>query len=125
VDEVTSAKDSVDIRAYIFDNDDFAITIAELLKRRSREGIDTRVLFDGLGTIMAGAKHANSLPEGHRPPFSIRQHLQQDSRIQVRAVNNTWLMGDQKTSVRLEVTHLRAPCPAVFKVVSIAGIGYG
>ena len=100
IDAVTSARESVDIRAYIFDNDDVALEIAELLKRRSREGIATRVLFDGLGTIIAGGEKAESLPEDHRPPLSIHQHLEQNSRIDVRAVKNTWLMGDHvKTMV--------------------------
>ena len=100
IDEVTSADKAVDIRAYIFDNDDVALEIAELLKRRSREGNDTRILFDGLGTIMAGAEEAPSLPEGHAAPLSIHQHLEQDSRNNVRAVKNTWLMGDHvKTMV--------------------------
>ena len=84
----------MDVRAYIFDNDDVALTIAELLKRRSREGIDTRVLFDGLGTIIAGGEHSDTLPEHHQPPVSIHRFLERDSNIDVRAVKNTWLMGD-------------------------------
>ncbi|MEP4149583.1 MAG: phosphatidylserine/phosphatidylglycerophosphate/cardiolipin synthase family protein [Halioglobus sp.] len=94
IDTVASAQTSVDIRAYIFDNDDVALTIAELLKRRSLEGIDTRVLFDGLGTIMAGGEKSASLPESHRTPISIHSYLEQNSDIDVRAVKNTWLMGD-------------------------------
>jgi cardiolipin synthase len=100
VDVVTSADSHVDIRAYIFDNDDVALEIAELLKRRSREGIDVRVLLDGLGTILAGGDHASSTPDEHRPPLSIHQHLEQRSDVTVRAVKNTWLMGDHvKTMV--------------------------
>lgn len=100
VDAVTSAAHHVDIRAYIFDNDDVALEIAELLRRRSREGIDVRVLFDGLGTIMAGAEPSGSTPREHRPPLSIHQHLEQGSDVAVRAVKNTWLMGDHvKTMV--------------------------
>lgn len=94
VDVVTSARESVDIRAYIFDNDDVAMTIAELLKRRSKEGLDIRVLFDGLGTIMAGSEQSGSLPADHQPPLSIRAHLTHDSHIKVRSVKNTWLTGD-------------------------------
>ena len=94
VDVVTSASESVDIRAYIFDNDDVAMTIAELLKRRSKEGLDIRVLFDGLGTIIAGSEQSGSLPADHQPPLSIRAHLTHDSHINVRAVKNTWLTGD-------------------------------
>lgn len=100
VDTVTSAKESVDLRAYIFDNDDVALTIAELLKRRSLEGIEVRVLFDGLGTIMAGGEKSESLPEEHRAPMSIHTYLRQGSRIDVRSVKNTWLAGDHvKTMV--------------------------
>lgn len=100
IDAVTSASESVDVRAYIFDNDDFAMTIAELLKRRSNEGIETRVLFDGLGTIIAGGETSQSLPKEHRPPLSIQAHLQTNSAVAVRSVKNTWLMGDHvKTMV--------------------------
>jgi cardiolipin synthase len=100
IDAVTSAKESVDVRAYIFDNDDVAVTIAELLKRRSLEGIDVRVLFDGMGTIMAGAEQSETLPEDHRAPSSISAHLEQGSRVKVRSVKNTWMMGDHvKTMV--------------------------
>ena len=94
IDAVASAESSVDIRAYIFDNDDVAMTIAEQLKRRSREGIDTRVLFDGLGTIIAGGQHSETVPDHHQSPISIHRFLEQGSDIDVRAVKNTWLMGD-------------------------------
>jgi len=100
IDEVTSAQSSVDVRAYIFDNDDVALMIAELLKRRSREGIDVRVLFDGLGTAMAGGERAETLPGDHRAPLSIRNHLRSNSRVKVRSVKNIWLSGDHvKTMV--------------------------
>jgi phosphatidylserine/phosphatidylglycerophosphate/cardiolipin synthase-like enzyme len=100
IDSVTSASESVDLRAYIFDNDDFALEIAELLKRRSNEGLDIRVLVDGLGTIMAAGEHPGSLPDGHRAPMSMQNHLKRDSRVKVRAIKNTWLAGDHaKTMV--------------------------
>jgi cardiolipin synthase len=100
IDTVTSATDSIDIRAYIFDNDDVALEIAQLLKRRSREGLRVRVLYDGLGSIMAGGESSQSLPEDHRAPFSIEAFLKQDSRVAVRTVKNTWLRGDHvKTMV--------------------------
>ncbi len=94
IDKATSAQHSIDIRAYIFDNDDVALEVAELLKRRSREGLDVRVLFDGLGTIIAGGEASESLPEDHRAPLSIEQYLKQDSGVAVRSVKNTWLAGD-------------------------------
>ena len=100
IDTVTSAQESVDLRAYIFDNDDVALEIAELLKRRSNEGIDIRVLIDGMGTIMAAGEQPGSLPEEHRAPMSIQSHLEQNSKVTVRTVKNTWMAGDHaKTMV--------------------------
>jgi cardiolipin synthase len=100
IDVVASARSTVDLRAYIFDNDDVALNIAELLRRRSREGIEVRVLFDGLGTIIAGGEHSASLPDEHRPPQSIHNYLEREGRVDVRSVKNTWLMGDHvKTMV--------------------------
>jgi len=94
IDKATSAQGTIDVRAYIFDNDDVALEVAELLKRRSREGVKVRVLFDGLGTIIASGEAAGTLPEDHRAPLSIEQHLKQDSGVKVRSVKNIWLAGD-------------------------------
>ncbi|MEP1472830.1 MAG: phosphatidylserine/phosphatidylglycerophosphate/cardiolipin synthase family protein [Halieaceae bacterium] len=100
IDRATSAQSSIDIRAYIFDNDDVALEIAELLKRRSREGVDVRVLFDGLGTIIASGESAGTLPDDHRAPLSIEHYLELNSSVNVRTVQNTWLAGDHvKTMV--------------------------
>ena len=101
IDAVTTAKKSFDIRTYIFDNDDFAEKIARLLRRRAAEGIDTRILLDGLGTIVATGADDDSLPTGYRAPESVRQFLEENSDIQVRQSRNPWLVaGDHvKTTV--------------------------
>ncbi len=101
IDAVTTATKSVDIRTYIFDNDDFADKVGDLLRRRSGEGIDIRILLDGLGTIVAtGADHA-SLPEDYEAPQSVRLFLEADSDIRVRQSKNPWLVaGDHvKTTI--------------------------
>lgn len=101
IDAVTTARKSVDIRTYIFDNDDFAEKIAQLLRRRADEGIDTRILLDGLGTIVATGADDDSLPEDYQAPESVRQFLEGDSDIEVRQSRNPWLVaGDHvKTTV--------------------------
>ncbi len=100
IDVLASAEDSIDIRAYIFDNDDVALSIGELLKRRSREGVNVRVLFDGLGTIAASGEQSGTLPDAHRPPLSIENYLTGNSKVEVRKSNNPWLTGDHvKTMV--------------------------
>jgi len=100
VDAITSAEASVDIRAYIFDTDDVALNVGELLKRRSREGLDVKILYDGLGTIAATGEQSETLPEGYRKPVSIESYLKQDSRVEARKASNPWLTGDHvKTMV--------------------------
>ncbi|MGB5261527.1 MAG: phosphatidylserine/phosphatidylglycerophosphate/cardiolipin synthase family protein, partial [Gammaproteobacteria bacterium] len=98
IDVIQSARDSIDIRIYIFDDDDYAIKMADILKARSRD-VRVRVLLDGLGTIGATAQESESLPAEHRAPASIFDYLQQDSKIKVKSVSNFLLTGDHSKSV--------------------------
>ena len=99
IDEVSSARESVQVQTYIFDNDDFATSIGELLKRRSDEGIDVRVLLDGLGTITGTMSESESLPEQHVPPLSVHQFLESGSEVRVRQKDNPWFTGDHVKSI--------------------------
>ena len=101
IDAISTASKSVDIRTYIFDNDDFAEKIGNLLRRRADEGVDTRVLLDGLGTIVATGANDASLPEKYVAPESVRLFLEADSKIDVRQSRNPWLVaGDHvKTTI--------------------------
>ncbi len=101
IDRITTARESIDIRTYIFDNDDFATKMRELLRRRSGEGIDIRVLLDGLGTIVATGADDEGMPDDHVAPESVRVFLEEDSDINVRQSKNPWLVaGDHvKTTI--------------------------
>ena len=100
IDALASASDSIDIRAYIFDNDDVALNVGELLKRRSREGVAVRVLFDGFGTIAASGQKSSTEPDAHKSPMSIDSYLTHDSNVDVRETKNPWFTGDHvKTMV--------------------------
>jgi cardiolipin synthase len=101
IDRITTALESVDIRTYIFDNDDFATRMRDLLRRRAEEGIDIRVLLDGLGTIVATGADDENMPEDHVAPESVRRFLEQGSDISVRQSKNPWLVaGDHvKTTI--------------------------
>ncbi|TNF47166.1 phosphatidylserine/phosphatidylglycerophosphate/cardiolipin synthase family protein [bacterium] len=96
---LNKAEESIDIRTYIFDNDDYAIKIAELLKRRSRE-TDVRVLLDGLGTILATKADPDSIPHEHDAPSSMRVFLKTGSRVKVRQQLNPFFTFDHtKTTI--------------------------
>ena len=100
IDAIVSARESIYLRTYIFDNDDVAMKIADLLKRRSNENIDVKVLLDGLGTIFATGAASTTEPEDYAPPPSVRRYLETDSRVDVRQATNPWLAGDHvKTTI--------------------------
>ena len=100
VDALSNAQESIHIRTYIFDNDDYAERIGELLKRRAADGLKVKVLLDGLGTILATGAEDDSLPEEHVPTASVRAFLEDDSDVDVRQAKNPWLTGDHvKTTI--------------------------
>ena len=100
IDAVTSARESIHIRTYIFDSDDYAERIGRLLKRKSLDGVEVKVLLDGLGTILATGAQDDSMPVDFIPPASVRRFLESDSEVQVRQAKNPWFVGDHvKTTI--------------------------
>lgn len=89
-----SAEERIDIRTYIFDNDAFAVRIADDLKRLSAD-VRVRVMMDDLGSIMAGLKPPpGGYPANHSPPGDMVRYLKRDSAVKSRRVGNPWLTGD-------------------------------
>jgi len=101
IDVLTTARESILVRTYIFDNDDVAEMIGKLLRRRAEEGVEVKVLLDGLGTITATRTEHESAPEDYVPPESVRRFLENGSEVNVRQVRNPWLVaGDHvKTTI--------------------------
>jgi len=93
MESIEQAKASVHLRTYIFDNDDFAIRIADLLRQRSRE-IDVKVLMDGIGTLTGSFGNPDTMPASFVPPPSIAQYLSSGSDVHVRTLTNPWFSGD-------------------------------
>ena len=84
---------SVDIRTYIFDNDDIAVRIADMLRSCSAHA-SVRVIVDGMGTYGGSLAASGSLPVEHRSPKSIKRYLERDSGVRVRTQSNPWFTGD-------------------------------
>ena len=102
IDEVTTADESIHLRTYIFDNDDYAEQIGELLKRRSNEGIEVKMLFDGLGTIISTMETQDTLPEDWHGSESVHRFLEEDSQINVRQAPNPWMTGDHVKTITID-----------------------
>lgn len=90
---VSEAKSSIKLRTYIYDNDDYALFMAERFKEKSR-AIEVKILSDGLGSLSAGYAGASSRPADHQPPPSISSFLRANSNIRFRRQANAFLSGD-------------------------------
>ncbi len=96
---IAQARESVDIRTYIFDNDDFAVAIADELRERAKD-VRVRVMIDSLGNVLATQADSESLPDTHNHPLSMKRYLEQQSDLKVRQVTNPWLTSDHtKTTI--------------------------
>lgn len=97
---IQAANQSIDIRTYIFDNDDYAVSLADMLKTRSLDDVRVRVMFDSLGTLQATQVDPESTPNKHRAPLSMPMYLRTGSRTKVRTTSNPWMTGDHtKTTI--------------------------
>ncbi len=91
---VDEARDKIDTRVFIFDNDDLAVAYANHLKQRSKD-VRCRVIMDELGSLSSWwVKPESSMPDGFRPPVSIHKYLKQGSSVSVRLSKNPGLVTD-------------------------------
>ena len=96
---INNAQDSVDMRTYIFDNDDFAVEMADLLKERAKD-VRVRVLLDGLGNALARRVDPASIPADHKNPLMMSNYIERNSAVDVRTLTNPWFTGDHtKTTI--------------------------
>jgi cardiolipin synthase A/B len=82
------AQSKVNIHVCIFDRDDVAVGVADLLKQRSTN-IEVKVIFDRLNSRGAGgAPPATPMPDGFTPPRSISAYLRGGAEVQLRPQPN-------------------------------------
>lgn len=88
---VQEARRTVDIQTYIFDNDGFALGIADLLRARSHD-VRVRLLLDEAASLQAALTDPPGMPPRTGPaPAGIVDYLRRDSRMQVRPMSMTGL----------------------------------
>jgi cardiolipin synthase len=88
-----AADESIDIRSYIFDNDDVALQIADLLREKSTE-VEVKILVDGLAGLFANRLDSDSMPDDVLLPTSISKYISYASRVKFRKQSNPWFTGD-------------------------------
>ncbi len=61
LDDIGKAKSHINLLFYIFKNDNIGQKIIALLEQKAREGVQVKVMYDGLGTIVGLSKMFNAL----------------------------------------------------------------
>jgi cardiolipin synthase A/B len=103
VQSIQDARESVRMRLYIFDVDEVALRLADLLKQRSAE-IPVRVLHDQLGSL-AAARIPPAFSYGSSRAAtrdSITQYLTTGSKVEVRTAANPWFTSDHTKTIILD-----------------------
>jgi len=91
---VKAARRTVDIQSFIFDNDDFAIEVADVLKAKSAE-VPVRIFMDGLGSGLAQSSSPKTPSQpGFQPPRSMSNYLREGSQIRLRRTANPFFVAD-------------------------------
>ncbi len=99
---IQNAQKTIDTRVFIFDNDDVAVRIANLLKAKSKT-VRCRVLMDELGSLASWWTAPESkIPKGFKPPSSMPHFLKKNSQVQVRESINPWLITDHSKLILID-----------------------
>jgi len=102
IDAFHKAEKSIDLRTYIFDNDDYSRKVADVLKDSADKGVRVRVLLDGTPTISHSKPKEGKLPEGYVPPPTIYGYMEEDSDVSVRLRPNTWMSLDHSKTTMID-----------------------
>jgi len=104
ITSIQEAKKSIDFRIYIFDNDEYAVQIADLLRKKADEDVENqmevRVLQDSLANIIQSGKYSEvSLDNNHRAPNNMKNYIRTNSRAESRTTPNIFLTSDHTKSI--------------------------
>ncbi len=103
IEAFIGAKKSINLRTFIFDNDDYAVEIADVLKKKSLEkGVKVKVLLDGMGQIMGEGKIADDLPPDFVSPVSIEKYLLKDSKVKVHVRSSALFKADHTKTTTID-----------------------
>jgi cardiolipin synthase A/B len=99
---IADARKSVHVHVSIFDRDDVAVHMADLLKAAS-EVTQVRVLIDHTASWVSGnAPPSTPLPADFMPPKSITSYLHADSSVHIRQYLNPLLTSDHSKLILID-----------------------
>lgn len=86
-----NATNEIYLRLYVFATDPYALSLADLLKQKSKEGVKVKVLLDELNTVLNWNRTPRVIPDKDYKMPSINKYLKKDSKVKVRTHPNTWV----------------------------------
>ncbi len=90
-DSMRAATNHVSIYVYLYDRDDLAVKMGDLLKERSRD-VAVKISYDRISSLVGSwLPKATPLPENFIRPASVSRYLRKDSEIEVRPWLNPWI----------------------------------
>ncbi|MDR2192280.1 MAG: phosphatidylserine/phosphatidylglycerophosphate/cardiolipin synthase family protein, partial [Endomicrobium sp.] len=102
IENVSQSEKSVKVRVYIFKTDPYSLSLADLLKKKSNDGVKVMVLTDEINTVLNFTKTP-------RRPYSrdfvmpnIKKYLKTDSKVKVRTSPDTWANFDHTKTVIID-----------------------
>jgi len=102
IQSLQGASRTIDVLVFIFDTDDYAVKIADLLKQRSAT-VRVKVLLDDLGSLFAAQGTPDSpMPADFQRPSGIQSYLKSGSRVRVRASANPWITVDHRKCIIID-----------------------
>jgi cardiolipin synthase len=95
IQSIAAATRSVDVMVYIFDTDNYAVKVADVLKQASTLA-RVRVLVDGIGSWSPAGAPPLSVPPDFEPPSDIKAYLRGGSKVHARVTSDPWLTPDHR-----------------------------
>ncbi|MCL2335076.1 MAG: phosphatidylserine/phosphatidylglycerophosphate/cardiolipin synthase family protein [Endomicrobia bacterium] len=90
IEKVTAATKKIYAHIYIFQTDPYSLTLADLLKKKSNEGLKVRVLTDDMNTVFNWTRDPKRLYSKDYVMPGIKKYLKTDSKVKVRTTPDTW-----------------------------------
>ncbi|MCD4742383.1 MAG: phosphatidylserine/phosphatidylglycerophosphate/cardiolipin synthase family protein, partial [Desulfobacteraceae bacterium] len=98
---ILNAKKYVNMSTYIFDNDQYAIFFADILKKKSSK-IQVKVISDMLGSATAWENSDTEKGLNYIESLNMFKYLTEDSRVKLRKSRNIWLKSDHTKMIAID-----------------------
>jgi cardiolipin synthase A/B len=99
--DILNAEKFVNVSTYIFDNDQYGVFFADLLKKKS-ETISVKVISDMLGCAIAWENSEDEDGVYYSQSPNMFNYLTDDSNVKLRKSRNIWLASDHTKMISID-----------------------